>query len=159
MIEIAKEHSNQYHNIDFQVADVMTQEFRSEQFGCVTSIATLHYLPLEPILFKIKNALKVDGTLLILDLFEPESLADFSTSLLAVPVNIILRLIKNRHIREPKEIQVAWAGHLLTDIYPTLAQVRQACAVLPKAQIKRHLLWRYSIVWKQEHSLLQPKTG
>jgi ubiquinone/menaquinone biosynthesis C-methylase UbiE len=150
MIEIAKERSKQYRNIDFQVADVMAQEFRSGQFGCVASIATLHHIPFEPLLFKIKSALKVDGTLLILDLFEPESFADFSTSLFAVPANIILRLIKNGHIRESKEIQAAWAEHLRTDTYPTLSQVRQACAIFPKAQIKRHLLWRYSIVWKQE---------
>lgn len=155
MIEIAKESSNQYRNIDFQVADVMTQQFRPGQFGCITSIATLHHLPFEPILFKMKNALKVDGTLLVLDLFKPESLADFSASLLAVPVNIILRLIKNGHIREPEALQAAWAEHLRTDIYPTLSQVRQACVILPKAQIKRHLLWRYSIVWKHKQNLLQ----
>jgi hypothetical protein len=44
----------------------------------------------------------------------------------------------------------AWAEHGRTDQYRTLSQVRQSCAmILPKAQIKRHLLWRYSIVWKK----------
>jgi SAM-dependent methyltransferase len=151
MIEIAKEQSRQYHNIDFQVADVMTQEFSSEQFGCIASIATLHHLPFEPILIKMKDALRMDGVLLVLDLFKAESVADFSTTLLAVPVNIILRLIKNGHITESSEAKAAWAEHGHTDKYLTLSQVRQSCAaILPKAQIKRHLLWRYSIVWKKQ---------
>jgi ubiquinone/menaquinone biosynthesis C-methylase UbiE len=160
MIEIAKERSTQYHNIDFQVADVSVQNFSPEQFGCVASIATLHHLPLEPMLFKMKSALKAAGTLLVLDLFEAEGFADFSASLLAVSVNIVPKLIKNGRIREPAEVQAAWAEHGRTDIYPTLSQVRRACAtILPKAQIKRHLLWRYSIVWKKEQNLFQPTTG
>jgi SAM-dependent methyltransferase len=151
MIEIAKEQSRPYHNIDFQVADIMTKEFSSEQFGCIASIATLHHLPFEPLLSKMKDALKVDGMLLVLDLFKSESLSDFSTTLLAVPTNIVLRLIKNGHIRESAEVRAAWEEHGRTDTYLTLSQVRQACAtLLPKAQIKRHLLWRYSIVWKKE---------
>jgi ubiquinone/menaquinone biosynthesis C-methylase UbiE len=151
MIEIAKEQSRQYHNIDFQVADVMTNEFPSEQFGCIVSIATLHHLPFEPILHKMKNALQTDGMLLVLDLFKAESFADYATSLLAVPINMILRLIKNGHVTESAEVKAAWAEHGRTDQYLTLSQVRQACAlILPKAQIKRHLLWRYSIVWRKE---------
>lgn len=151
MIEIAKDQSNQYHNIDFQVADVMTKEFPSKQFGCIASIATLHHLPFEPILYKMKEALKAGGMLLALDLFKAESLIDFSTSLLAIPVNITLRLIKNGQINESAEVKAAWAEHGRTDTYLTLSQVRQSCAmILPKAQIKRHLLWRYSIVWKKE---------
>lgn len=157
MIEMARERSREYRNIDFQVADASTQEFSSEQFGCIASIATLHHLPLEPMLFKMKNALKADGTLLVLDLFKAESWTDFSTSVLAMPVNIILKLIKNGRIREPAEVRAAWAEHGRTDIYPTLSQVRQACAtILPKAQIKRHLLWRYSIIWKKAPNRSQP---
>jgi ubiquinone/menaquinone biosynthesis C-methylase UbiE len=151
MIELAKEQSRQFPNIDFQVADVMTKEFPSKQFGCIASIATLHHVPFEPILSKMKEALKPGGTLLVLDLFKAESLTDFSTTLLAVPVNIILKLVKNGHIRESSEVRAAWEEHGRTDTYLTLSQVRQSCeALLPKAQIKRHLLWRYSIVWKKE---------
>ena len=154
MIEIAREQSRQYHNIDFQVADVMTSEFSPKQFGCIASIATLHHLPFEPILYKMKEALKTDGMLLVLDLFKAESLADFSTTLLAVPVNTILRLIKNGRIGESAEVKAAWAEHGRTDGYLTLSQVRQSCAmILPSAQIKRHLLWRYSVVWKKEQNL------
>ncbi|MGC1377123.1 MAG: class I SAM-dependent methyltransferase [Anaerolineales bacterium] len=153
-IEIAKERSRPYANIDFQVADVMAYEFSPEQFGCIASIATLHHLPFEPILAKAKSALKIDGTLLALDLYKAESLAEFSTSLAALPVNLFLRWSKTGRLREPAEVRAAWAEHARTDVYPTLSQVRQTCArLLPDAQITRHLLWRYSIVWKKKQGL------
>jgi SAM-dependent methyltransferase len=151
MIEVAKEQSGQYHNIDFQVADVMPAELPSQQFGCIASIATLHHLPFEPILYKMKEALKTNGVLLVLDLFKAASLADFAISPLAAPVSMILRLIKNGQIHESAEVRAAWEEHGRTDHYLTLSQVHQACAaILPDAQIRRHLLWRYSVVWKKE---------
>jgi ubiquinone/menaquinone biosynthesis C-methylase UbiE len=150
MIEKAREGSRQYANIDFQVADAMTCEFPSEQFGCIASIATLHHLPFGPILRKMKNALEPGGTLLVLDLFQAESLADFSAALVAMPVNIILSLIKNGRLRESAEVRAAWAEHGRTDVYLPLSQIRQAATILPNAQIRRHLLWRYSLVWEKE---------
>jgi ubiquinone/menaquinone biosynthesis C-methylase UbiE len=150
MICIAKERSEQYPNIDFQIADAMMWEFPSEQFDCVASIATLHHLPLEETLSKMAEALKINGTLIILDLFEAEGPSDVLTSALAVPAHIILRLIKTGHLREPREVREAWAEHGRSDSYPTLSQIRQICAsVLPGAKVRKHLLWRYSITWKK----------
>lgn len=150
MIELAKERSGEYPNIDFQVADATTYDFPAGQFDCVATIATLHHLPLEPMLSKMKCALKPGGTLLVLDLFRAESFADLSAALLAIPVDLALRLVRLGRLREPPEVRAAWAEHGRTDVYPALSQVRRACAaILPAARVKRHLLWRYSIVWKK----------
>jgi ubiquinone/menaquinone biosynthesis C-methylase UbiE len=151
MIRIAKEHSEQYSNIDFQVADAKTWEFPAEQFDCVASIATLHHLPFEETLLKVKGAMKINGTLIILDLFQPAGLSDALTSSLAVPASIMLRLIKTGRLREPREVQEAWAEHGRSDSYLTLSRIRQVCAsVLPGAKVRKHLLWRYSITWKKK---------
>jgi len=151
MIRIAKERSEQCSNIDFQVADAMTWQFPTEQFDCVASIATLHHLPIEPTLLKMKETLKISGILIILDLFQEEGPSDVLTSTLAVPASIISRLIKTGRLREPREVREAWAEHGRSDSYRTLSQIRQVCAsVLPGARVKKHLLWRYSIVWKKK---------
>ena len=150
MIRIARERSEQYPNIDFQIADAMTWEFPAEQFDCVASIATLHHLPFEETLLKMRGALKINGTLIILDLFQAEGPSDVLTSALAVPANIILKLINTGRLREPREVRQAWAEHGRSDSYPTLSQIRQVCAsVLPEAKVRKHLLWRYSIIWKK----------
>lgn len=149
MIRIAKVCSGQYSNIDFQIADVTTWEFPTEQFDCVASIATLHHLPIEQVLSDMKAALKVNGTLIILDVLREEGLSAL-TSVLAMPVSIILRLIKTGRLRESREARKAWAEHGQRDSYLTLSQIGRICdSVLPGAKVRKHLLWRYSITWKK----------
>jgi len=151
MIQLARERSQQYPNIDFQMADVTAWTFPQEHFDCIASIATFHHLPLEEMLIKARDALKVGGTLLILDLYEQKGLADFFTNVLAVPVHFTLRLIKTGRLRQLSEAREAWAQHGLHEAYLPLSHIRQVCArVLPGARVRRHLLWRYSIVWKKE---------
>jgi ubiquinone/menaquinone biosynthesis C-methylase UbiE len=150
MIQIARERSQEFANIDFRVANVLEWKFPAEQFDCVASIATLHHLPMEEMLTKMKSALKANGTLLVLDLFEGEGLSDVLRSALAVLVSTILKLIKTGRVRPSRAEREAWVEHGQRDVYLTLSQVRKICAdVLPGAQVRKHLLWRYSIIWKK----------
>ena len=150
MIRIAKERSVLFPNINFQVADVMSRELPPEKFDCIATVATLHHLPIAEVLPKIKNALKVNGVLLILDLFQAEGLVDAVTSALAVPVSVGLKLIRHGRMRVPRHVREAWAEHGRHDSYLTLAQVHKVCGeMLPGAEVRKHLLWRYSIIWKK----------
>ena len=150
MIEIARERSRAYANIDFVVADATAWAFPAARFDCVASIATLHHLPAETTLTRMRDALKPGGTLIVLDLFKGTGLPDVLTSGLAIPVGVALRLIRTGRLRQPREIRAARAEHGRHDSYMTLAQVRRVCqAVLPGARVKKHLLWRYSITWKK----------
>lgn len=153
MIRIARERSLQYANIDFQVADALEWEFPPEHFDCIISIATLHHLPLEEILTKIKGALKVNGVLLVLDLYQG-SLSDAFTTMAAFPVSLFLKYLKTGHFNEPPEVRAAWADHGKHDSYLTLSQLRHHCQViLPGVKIRKHLLWRYSLIWKKTAAL------
>jgi SAM-dependent methyltransferase len=150
-IQIATERSAEFPNIDFCVADVMAWEFSAGQFDCIASIATFHHLRLEKILARLKNALRPGGVLLVLDLYKGEGLVDLLTGALAMPVSLALRWLRTRRLRDPKEVRAAWAEHGRHDSYLTLSQVRRTCAaLLPGARVKKHLLWRYSVVWRKE---------
>lgn len=150
MVQVAKARSGLFPNVEFWVADATTFDFPPARFDCVASIATLHHLPLEATLARMKGALRPGGVLLVLDLFQAKGVADLSTGLLALPASMGLRLLKTGRLREPAEARAAWDEHGRGDTYVTLPQVRRACAaVLPGARLKRHLLWRYSIVWKK----------
>jgi 2-polyprenyl-3-methyl-5-hydroxy-6-metoxy-1,4-benzoquinol methylase len=139
----------QYVNIDYQVADALTWEFPPEHFDCIISITTLHHLPLEEMLTKMKHALRANGVLLVLDLYQ-ESLSDAFTALAAIPVNLILKYLNTGHFREPPEVRAAWAEHGKHDSYLTISQLRHRCsAILPGVKIRKHLLWRYSLIWKK----------
>lgn len=149
MIRIAQERSGHLSNIDFQVADALAWEFPPEQFDCIVSIATFHHLPMEQMLIKMKAALAPNGTLIVLDLFQA-SLSDMFTIILAIPVNFALKYLKTGRVRQPQAVREAWAEHGQHDTYMSLSQLRQICkTILPGAQLKKHLLWRYSLIWKK----------
>jgi SAM-dependent methyltransferase len=150
MIEVAKQRSEGYSNIDYQVGDVMVWDLPVEQFDCVASIATLHHLPMRSMLARMKGALKEGGSLLVLDLYRQEGLGEALSNMLAVALSAILGVSKNGRLMAPVEVRKAWAEHGENDSYLTLSEVRRVCAdMLPGARIRRHLLWRYSIVWSK----------
>ena len=157
MIRVARSRSAEYANIEFCVADAMSRDFPAAHFDCIASIATLHHLPLREMILKLKAALKPGGVLLVLDLFEPErnlftgaGLADTFLNLIAMGASVSLRLIHSRRLKPPREVRAAWAAHEQHDTYPTMSDIRTLCAeILPGAKIKKHLLWRYSIVWQK----------
>jgi ubiquinone/menaquinone biosynthesis C-methylase UbiE len=149
MIHLAQERSQQYTNIEFHVADAVDWEFPSDHFDCIVSIATLHHLPLEKMLLNMKHALRLKGVLLILDLYQ-ESLPGSFTSLAAFPLSLLVKYLNTGRFREPPEVRAAWAEHGKHDTYLTLSELRQRChKLLPGVKIRKHLLWRYSIIWKK----------
>lgn len=149
MIRIARE-CTENPNIDFECVDATTWNFPSDQFDCIASIATLHHLPMEAMLLKMKSALRVGGTLLVLDLFQPAGTVDALRHMLAIPVSVGLRFLKTGRLRPPREVREIWDEHGKSDSYLTLTQVRTLCArILPGAKVKQHLLWRYSVLWKK----------
>ena len=150
MIRIAEEQSALCANIEFRVADVMAHDIGVDQFDCIVSIATFHHLPAEEALLKIKRALKVNGVLLILDLFESAGVFDTLRSTIAVPASMGLRLIRGVRLIPSRKVRDAWANHGLNDSYLTMDQARELYSdLLPGAEVRRHLFWRYLVVWKK----------
>ena len=152
MIQFAKERSKLCSNIDFIEGDVMTYELPDNQFDCIATLTTLHHLPMTDILKNIKKALKPGGTFVCLDLYQRSNLADLFFDTVAYPANKFLTLKKTGKFRPAKEIREAYAEHGKTDKYLNLPQIEQICAeILPHALVRRHLFWRYSIIWKKEN--------
>jgi ubiquinone/menaquinone biosynthesis C-methylase UbiE len=151
MIRIARSRSAQLSNVEFQLGDIGDRVLAVESFDCITSIATLHHLPYRETVLQMKAALKSGGVLLILDLFEPAGLLDSLANMLAIPVSVTLRLMHHGRLLPRREEREAWTAHEHHDSYPTMSEVRKLCAeILPGARVRKHLLWRYSIVWKKD---------
>lgn len=151
MIRLARERSSSHANIDFVEGDVMARQFSQGQFDCVATLTTLHHLPIEAALTKVRKALKPGGVFLCLDLYRRSTLTDLLSDCVAYPASMLLRTIKTGRPNPPRDLRAAYAEHEKTDAYLTLPQIERACAdILPGALVTRHLLWRYSIVWKKE---------
>lgn len=148
MIRLARQNSADYLNIEYVVGDVMRLPLPAESFDCIVTLATLHHLPLEQVLLKIKSALKPTGVLIINDLVADKGLVDGIRSALAYPISVARRLWKTGRLRPPREVRQAWREHGRGEAYLTLDEVEEMCRkFLPEARIHRHLLWRYTVVW------------
>jgi len=151
MIRVARARSEQFQNLEYRCADVMAVDLPRESFDCVATIATLHHLPLRETICKLKDSVKPGGLLLVIDLFEPAGFRDQLLNVAAIGISGSLRLVHNKRLKPPKEVRAAWEAHGKTDSYPRMQELRTLCAViLPGAQIRQHLLWRYSIVWQKQ---------
>ena len=106
-------------------------------------------------LVKIKKMLKVNGTLVVLDLFQQEGSADSLRSLVAIPIYMILNIVKNGRVQPSREKREVWDEHVKRDVYSKVLQVREICtAILPEAKVQMHLFWRYSIVWNKSETAI-----
>ncbi|WP_166398710.1 class I SAM-dependent methyltransferase [Rubrobacter marinus] len=154
MVEVARARSKGYTNVEYAVADANSWPFPEGRFDCVASITALHHLPLAPTLRKMGDALRPGGPLLVLDLYKARSPADYLVGALGFPASKAIRLARTGAMsgpRQPPELRRAWEEHYATDRFPTLAEVREACAEagLRGARVRRRLLWRYSLVWRK----------
>ena len=154
MVEVSRSRSKGHPNIEYEVADATSWRFPEEGFECVVSIMTMHHLPLRPTLRKMRDSLRPGGALVLLDLYRASSVADYLVSTSAFPAGMALRLAKTGGLsdRQSEALRRAWEEHGKADVYPTLGEVRGACeAALQGASVRRHLLWRYSVVWRKQH--------
>jgi ubiquinone/menaquinone biosynthesis C-methylase UbiE len=150
MIRVARSRSSQFDNLEFELADAMTWKFPESQFDYVCSIATLHHLQQSELLPKIKVALKPQGVLTILDLVESNSLAEQMLDVIGLGLSGGLRFIHNGRLKPPAAVRQAWEQHGIHDSYSTVSQMRAlADETLPGSRVRRHLLWRYTLVYQK----------
>ena len=150
MIRRAREESAAFPNIEFQNADVRDWAWPQSRYDCIVSIATLHHLPPGEILRRCASALVPGGTLAILDLCQAAEPADYLPGALSFPLSVALRIAHTGRLRTPPSAREAWEIHGRHETYLSPAEVRGICRdVLPGAEVRRHLLWRYSIVWRK----------
>jgi SAM-dependent methyltransferase len=151
MIAAARRQSAAFKNIDFRQADTLAWEWPTEQFDTIVSVATLHHLPAEYVLTKMKAALRSGGALAVLDIRRAANIAErVLLGAVAFPSSLMLHLLNTGRLRQDPEARRAWVEHGKTDRYLSVEEVRRVCLpILPGAIIRRHLLWRYSLVWRK----------
>lgn len=125
-------------NITYVLGDFMTYPFEPESFDFVVSVASLHHLDIGPALERMSTLLRPGGRLAVIGLARsrPRDLPFDVAGHLANPYFKLSR--KEWEDSAPR----VWPPAL------TYGQTRSiASTVLPGARYRRHVLWRYSLVW------------
>lgn len=150
MIRVARSRSSWFENLEFELADAMSWKFAQSHFEFISSIATLHHLEQRQLLPKIKDALKPGGVFVLLDLVASSGITERMLDVIGLGVSSGLRLIHNRRLQPPPEVRKAWEQHGKHDHYSTIKQMQTlADEILPGASVKRHLLWRYTLLYRK----------
>ncbi|MEA2337017.1 MAG: hypothetical protein QOE82_1024 [Thermoanaerobaculia bacterium] len=130
----------------FEVADLYDYlAGRPSSFDCIVSLATLHHVDAPTALPLIAAALRSGGTLLILDILDRNGILNLPMNAIAAAIAVSRRAIRGEWLS--RELRAAWAEHGRGERYETAATLPQLAAILPGARIRRHLIWRYSLIW------------
>lgn len=148
MIELARSRTPADAAVEYICADMFEHVRQtSDTFDCVVSSCVLHHVDLETALTAIASVLRPGGRLLVLDVTRRRGLRQF-------PVRVLAWLVSRARValtfrgRLPRKLQEAWLEHGSHETYLTSEEARTiAAAVLPGAEVRDHLLWRYSICW------------
>ncbi len=110
-----------------------------ERYDFVAMVATLHHLPFPEALTRAATLLNPGGVLAVLGLDRPPSLLHAGArAALAWPVSAAYRLRRGALPVDAVTVEPSM----------TLEQIRRAArAILPDAEIRPRLLWRYTLFW------------
>ena len=143
---------NAFSNIEFINVDVEAYLKKTEQkYDLVISIATFHHLDYAVVLKQVKEKLTINGRLMILDLYKTNTIYEYLLSFIATISNPFMYLLKSGSFSVTREERDAWEHHSQYDKYATIKEIKRISdSILGKAKIKRHLFWRYTLIYRKE---------
>jgi SAM-dependent methyltransferase len=129
--------------VEFVCGDFLTHPFPLASFGLITCVAALHHMDAAAALARMGQLLMAGGTLVIVGLARSRP-PDLPWEAAAVIANLGHRVTKG------------YWEHPSPTVWPpphTYHQIRAlAGETLPGVRFRRHLLWRYSLVWAKPAS-------
>lgn len=128
----------QFPEVEFTCADFLTQPFDVE-FDAVVSVAALHHMDTVAALARMRGLLRPGGRLVVIGCARREFPRDLPREAFSFVANKWIG--RNRTYWE-HSAPIHWPPD---HTYRGMRQI--AAAQLPGARFRRHLLWRYSIVW------------
>ena len=138
-IERAREQADG-RNVSYVMGDFMSYPFEPESFDAVVSVAVLHHLDAVAGLARMRQLLRPGGVLGIVGLARSGP-ADLPGNLVAAAASRLLR--RGRTWHEPGSPTLWPPPETFTGMKRLVAEE------LPGARFRRHLLWRYTVIWRK----------
>jgi SAM-dependent methyltransferase len=142
-------------NVTCILADVRQDPLPDARYDAIVSISALHHAPLEEVLPRLTGALRPGGVLAAVALPRLDPLRELPAELTAVighrllgAAFAVLRVCgRGRwYVKEPSCAPMP----VVLDPSLTTRQVRQQAPVLlPGAQVRRLVFWRYFLLWRK----------
>ncbi|MBF6302986.1 class I SAM-dependent methyltransferase [Nocardia amamiensis] len=129
-------------DISYVVGDVLSgNTLELASFDLVSAVASLHHMDARSGLVRLRDLVAPGGVLVVVGLARPDLPKD-------IPIEVVAQIV--RRVRPmPKKSSKMPAPPIIwppPERYSTMR--RLAAELLPGVQWRRHLLWRYSLLWK-----------
>lgn len=142
-------------NVTCTVADVVETRPSPDTYDAVVSISALHHMDLTDTLPVLSNALRPGGVLAVIALPKTDLRREWPIELAATATHHALGGFFL--VRQSLGFRNPYAADPADDVMPvnlsptlTTREVAEAtAAVLPGAQVRRLLLWRYLLTWRK----------
>jgi ubiquinone/menaquinone biosynthesis C-methylase UbiE len=138
IIGLARERGKEVPALSFVRGDFLTYPFADGGFDFACANTALHHMDFGDALVKMARILRPGGRLAVVGLANNGSPADWVIGAAGLPANCYYRWTRGE----------GHPGAPIMEPDMTWAQARKTAArLLPGARYRRHLLWRYSLVW------------
>jgi 2-polyprenyl-3-methyl-5-hydroxy-6-metoxy-1,4-benzoquinol methylase len=127
-------------DIRYIASDVLTSDLAAGSFDLVSAVASLHHLDARSGLVRLRSLVAAGGVLIVIGLARPDLPKD-------LPVEVVAQVV-GKIRRSPDRLDSAPQPPTIwppPERYSTMR--RLATELLPGMRWRRHLLWRYSLVW------------
>ncbi|MBO8184747.1 class I SAM-dependent methyltransferase [Streptomyces spirodelae] len=142
MISRARDLAGDHPGLTFVQGDFLAAGLPAEGFDFVCSVSTVHHMHFEAALTRMRELLRPGGTLVVVGLARDATWADWAARIAALPLVRITKVV--RRARSGPE------GMPTADPCMSYGQVRGAARqLLPGVRYRRHVLRRYSLVWRK----------
>jgi ubiquinone/menaquinone biosynthesis C-methylase UbiE len=140
MIAVARARAAPPGRVRFIEADFLAYPIAEASVDFVCANTSLHHMNFADALVAMARALRPGGRLAVIGLAADTSVLDYLAAAPAVPVDLIYRAMYRR----------GESGAPIKDPDMSWREVRAVAErVLPGVRYRRHLMWRYSLLWRK----------
>ncbi len=148
MIRLARERGQDVPNVAFIGADFLTYPFGEASFDFVACNTAVHHMDFEDAIEAMTRLLRPGGQLAIVGLARNARLSDWLDGMAGLPLNWVLAAAHGTLRVVGRE--APGPGQPIADPSMTWAEVHAAAFhLLPRARYRKHLLFRYSLIWRK----------
>lgn len=148
MIRLARERGQDVPNVAFIGADFLTYPFDEASFDFVACNTAIHHMDFEDAIEAMTRLLRPGGQLAIVGLARNARLSDWLDGVAALPLNLALEAAHG--LLRVAGREAPGPGQPIAGPSMSWEEVRlSAFRLLPRARYRKHLLFRYSLIWRK----------
>jgi SAM-dependent methyltransferase len=150
-LSLARRRSIDVPNVRFRLADLLDSDIEPKSYDYVSCLMCIHHMPFEPAIQRMASLLRPGGVLAILGLGQL-TVGELPRAFATLPLDMAMG-IRFKVAKALGRPSLAGVGPEAPVMNPRMrwGEIRRATAtVLPGSSYKRHIFYRYSLIYRAD---------